>query len=163
MKRYSLVTGTRALLAIVRPSLSVPPAQKASIQNSPNQAVGTMPRFTQEIDFSEAGPVLDLVAKMHSLEVIKTVQWLQPSYILRAPKTPIAPKTVGIMDQRLFQDYPPDAAKDSYNFSKMGAPARNQSIPGYVVKQTTQTRSTPGYPKKSMRAPSSHTSGGGCE
>lgn len=163
MKRYSLVTGTRALLAIVRPSLAAPAAQKASIQNSPNQAVGTLPRFTQEIDFSEAGPVLDLVEKMHSRQVIKTVEWLQPSYILRPFPTQIAPKTVGVMDQRLFQDYPPNAAMDSYNFAKMGAPARNQSIPGYVVRQTTTTQSSPGYPKKSMRAPSSRTSGGGCE
>lgn len=152
-----------ALLAIVRPSSSAPSPHQAPLQSNPSQAVTTMPYPREVIDFSQAGPVLDLVAQMHQLDVVKTIEILQPGYIPRAPHTPVGQKTEGIPDQRLEQYYPRNLARETYDFSAMKAPARLQSVPGYVVKQTTITRASPGYPKQALRAPKPRTGGGQCK
>lgn len=152
----------RAVIAIVRPSLKAPPTSHVPLQNSPGQSVGTEVQRTDMTDFSQAGPVLELVAQMNSLQTVKTIEVRQPAFLLRAPLTLMAQKTEGIVDQRLMQTYPDNPARTSYRYGKMAAPARIQNVPGYVVRQTITTKASTGYPTQALRAPKVPVGGGQC-
>jgi hypothetical protein len=161
MKRYLINGINRALLAVSFSSDKAPPTTRVPYQNSPMQAVGSLPQPSDILDFSQ-NDYDATFALLHEKAVIKTVAMMQPAFVPSAPKTGIAQMTNGVVDQRLMSAYPVNAARNSYNFGKMFAPARLQSVPGYIVKQTTTNRSSVGYPTQALRAPKSRTSGGGC-
>jgi hypothetical protein len=163
-KIYSFNGLNRALSQLVRPSRAAPGFKQAPMQDQPKQSITTLPYEREVIDFSQAGPVLDLVSKLHWLETVQSIPVKQPGYILRAAHTPVAANTEGIPDQRLGQmSYPEDRARASYVLGAMSAPARLQSVPGYVVKQVQVTKSSPGYPSQALKAPRPNSGGGQCQ
>lgn len=164
MKIYSFDRLNRALHQLVVPSFKAPYERHAPYQNHPKQAVGTEPHKREVIDFSEAGPVLELVAEMHYLETVQNVPVRQPGYILRAAKAAVGPNRVDVPDQRTaLMTYPANDARSSYDFTGMSAPARLQSVPGYTVRQTQITRTSSGYPSQALKAPRPNSGGGQCD
>src|SRR5271157_1257311 len=65
-------------------SFKAPRPYQESIQFGPNQNTG-LSHLPDVIDFSQAGPTLDLVAKLYSKRIVKTIEIKQRDYILSAP------------------------------------------------------------------------------
>jgi hypothetical protein len=161
---YVLDQMSRAMHRIIRPSAAAPRFHEAPMQNSPKQAITTLPLPREEIDFSQAGPVLELVAAMHYRPAVQQIPVRQPVYIPRAPHAPTGNARADVPDQRLgIMAYHENWARDTYVFGPMSAPARLQSVPGYVAKSVQVTRSSPGYPKQALKAPRPNSGGGGCQ
>lgn len=156
---------SRALHRVVHQAFGAPLPRQAPMIDSPgtSQSITDSPYPRQLIDYSQAGPVLDLVEQMHERPAVAQIPVRQPGYILRAAPAPVGAKTVVLPDQRMgCMQYPENGARESYVYGPMKAPARLQSVPGYVIKQTTINRNSPGYPTQAMRAPRPRSGGGGC-
>lgn len=163
MKKYSLPNVGRAMIRAVYPSLRAPGNHVAPMQNSPKQALNTQAGPRDLIDYSQAGPVLDLVQRMHTWDVVQRIAVRQPGYIPLAPHVPIGAKTLDIPDQRFgILQYPENRAQNSYVFGSLAAPAKLQSVPSYIVKQKIRVGTSATYPKTALRAPKPQSGGGQC-
>ncbi len=162
-RRFIFDHMARALKEVVFPSRATPGFKQAPMLNSPKQAVTTQPIERQPIDYSQALPVLELVAAMHNREAVKLIPVKNRTFVPIAPHAEIGPARADIPDQRLAQWYPDNLARASYIYGAMSAPARLQSVPGYTVVQTQRDYRSSGYPTAALKAPRPNSGGGQCK
>jgi hypothetical protein len=110
------------------------------------------------IDFSQAGPTLDLVAKLYSKQTVKVIEIKQPAYYLSAPPVRYAPDAT---QNQLF--YAENYAREAFPYGRYKAPPSYQSIPGYTVRSVQVNKSSKYYPSKPLRAPKAKVGGAVCE
>jgi hypothetical protein len=163
-RKYENLPFGRMVRAIFSPSKAAPRTKQVPIQESPKQSIDTASPPRQLIDYSAAGPVLDLVARMRHLQTVAVIPVRQPDFWPSVPHVPIGPATNGIPDQRYgISAYPTDLARQSYTFGPMRSPARQQAVPGYIQYQAQNTPVSNGYPAIALKAPRPRRGGGQCE
>lgn len=122
----------------------------------PNQNTG-MSHLPDVIDFSQAGPTLDLVAKLYSKRTVKTIEIKQRDYILSAP--PVRYAYDATQNQLI---YPENFARESFPYGRYQAPPSYQSIPGYTVRSVQINKASALYPSKPLKAPRAKVGGAAC-
>lgn len=122
----------------------------------PNQNTGRS-HLPDVIDFSQAGPTLDLVSQLYSKRTVKTIEIKQRAYILTAPPVTYAPDAT--QNQLL---YPENFARESFPYGRYKAPPSFQSVPGYTVKSVQINKAGAFYPQKPLKAPKAKVGGAAC-
>jgi hypothetical protein len=138
-------------------SFKAPRPYQEPIQFGPNQNTG-LSHLPDVIDFSQAGPTLDLVAKLYSKQTVKVIEIKQRSYIPSAPPVRCAPDPT---QNQLF--YAENYARETFPYGRYKAPPSYQSIPGYTVRSVQINKSSRFYPSKPLKAPKAKIGGAVCE
>lgn len=138
-------------------SFKAPRAQQESMQMGPNQNTGRS-HLPDVIDFSQAGPTLDLVARLYSKQTVKTIEIKQRDYIPTAP--PVNYAYDATQNQLL---YPENFARESFPYGRFKAPPSYQSVPGYTVKSVQINKASMFYPSRPLKAPKAKVGGAACD
>lgn len=160
-KIYERATFGTGFIEHVIPAWRAPFFRQAPMQNHPKQSVTAVPVARQQFDYSQFGPVLDLVRQQHQLATVREIPVRQPAVILRAARAAVGPARTDVPDQRLgILDYP---AKIRPSDGPLEAPPRLQSVPGYIVQQSNLPSKASVTAGKSYKAPRARTAGGVCD